>query len=285
MTPFRPLALVLALCLAAPAQVMAATDSASSLAGPWRFTHARPAPWGEPLAGSADLTGQILVLAANHMQGPAPLDCGPARLETTTYPAEGLFQGGLPAPAEPLAQALGIGQFPVAGVRVTCDKGMFEFHRADADTLLLGLDNRVWTLSRAAGAQARADSPAGRVEGLLERHFQGPMGFDQATAQAKTPFQSKALNRLVAAYLARPRPQDEVPPINGDPYTDSQEYPVRFAVGAARVHQEQAWVPVRFADAWSHRTLTFELVREDGAWRLDDLDYGQGGRLSALLRE
>jgi len=115
------------------------------------------------VAGSADLTGQILVLAANHMQGPAPLDCGPARLEATSYPAAGLFQGGLPAPAEHSAKTLGIGRFPVAGVRVTCDKGVFEFHQVDVDTLLLGLDNRVWTLSRAAGAQARADSPAGRV--------------------------------------------------------------------------------------------------------------------------
>lgn len=285
MTGFRSLALALTLCLAASAPATGATASASSLTGPWRFTHATSAPWGEPLAGSADLTGQILVLAANHMQGPAPLDCGPARLEATSYPAAGLFQGGLPAPAEHSAKTLGIGRFPVAGVRVTCDKGVFEFHQVDVDTLLLGLDNRVWTLSRAAGAQARADSPAGLVEGLLERHFKGPMGFDQATAQAKTPFQSEALNRLVAAYLARPRPQDEVPPIDGDPYTDSQDYPVRFAVGAARIRQDQARVPVRFADAWSHRTLTFELVWEDGDWRVDDLDYGQGGRLSTLLRQ
>lgn len=285
MTGFRPFALVLTLCLAASAPTLGATASASSLVGPWRFTHATSAPWGEPLAGSTDLAGQTLVLTARYMQGSSPLNCGSARLEATAYPAAGLFLGGLPAPAEPAAQTLGIGRFPVAGVRVTCDKGVFEFHRADADTLLLGLDNRVWTLSRAAGAQARADSPAGRVEGLLERHFKGPMGFEETTAQAKTPFQSKALNRLVAAYLARPRPQDEVPPINGDPYTDSQEYPVRFAVGAARIRQDQARVPVRFADAWSHRTLTFELVREDGAWRVDDLDYGQGGRLSTLLRQ
>ena len=110
MTGFRPLALVLTLCLAASAPTIGATASASSLAGPWRFTHATSAPWGEPLAGSTDLAGQTLVLTARYMQGPAPLNCGPARLEATAYPAAGLFQGGLPAPAEPSAQTLGIGQ-------------------------------------------------------------------------------------------------------------------------------------------------------------------------------
>lgn len=257
--------------------------AADALTGSWRFTHAAAAPWGAPLAGGATLAGQTLILAPKRMQGPAPLDCGPARLEASAYPAEGLFQGNLPAPAKKQAQALGLGRFPVSGLRVTCGAGIFEFHRADADTLLLGLDNRVWTLSRAPGALAAADSPAGRVERLLETHFAGDMGFDAKSAAAKAAFQSQRLNQLVAAYLARPRPQDEVPPINGDPYTDSQEYPTRFAVGAARLQRDRAQVPVRFADALSRRSLTFELVRTGGVWQVDDIDYGHGDRLSTLL--
>jgi hypothetical protein len=254
--------------------------------GTWRFTHALPAPWGGALAGGADLAGKSLTFGPRAMAGPAPMDCAaPARLEPTSSPAEGLFQGGLPLPAKSGAQNLGFKVFPVPGLRVTCDKGLFDFHQADAHTLLLGLDNRVWSLSRTAGTRADAASPAGQVQTLLEQHFGGDMGFQAPTAEAKAPFQSKALNKRVATYLAKPRPQDEVPPINGDPYTDSQEYPTRFAVGAAQVQKNRARVPVQFSDAWRQRTLTFELVREEGAWRLDDVDYGQGGRFSALLQE
>lgn len=278
----RPaLSSLLALCLAAPALA-----EPSALAGAWRFTHALAAPWGAPLAGSAELTGKTLRLTPTSMAGPAPLNCGgPARLEATEVPAEGLFQGVLPAPATPAAQALGLAAFPVKGLRVSCDKGVFEFHQADADTLLLGLDNRVWTLSRATGARAPAHTPAGRVEALLERHFSGPRAMNAATAPTRAPFQTQRLNRLITAYLARPRSPDLVPPIDGDPYTDSQEYPTRFAVGAARVCRKRAQVPVRFADAWSQRTVIYELTRVKGGWRVDDLDYGQGGRLSALLRQ
>ncbi|MEW6677946.1 MAG: DUF3828 domain-containing protein [Pseudomonadota bacterium] len=273
------LGMALGLSLAIPAH---GTD----LAGTWRFTHALPAPWGAPLDGSASLGGKSLRLAAGRMQGPAPLDCAsPARLEATAQPAEGLFQGSLPSPALPGAQGLGFSRFPVQGLRVSCDKGVFEFHQADADTLLLGLDNRVWVLSRAPGALAPADSPAGRVQALLEQHFSGPMGFDAATAQAKAPFLSKALNHLMAAYLARPRAQDEVPPINGDPYTDSQEYPTRFAVGTAQHHAGGARVTVMLADGWRRHGITYELVRENGSWQLDDLDYGQGGRLRHGLQQ
>jgi hypothetical protein len=267
-------------CLASP---VLGKDDVTSMTGTWRFTHATAAPWGAPLVGGANLTGQTLILAAHRMQGPVPLNCGAAQLEATAYPAEGLFQGGLSASADKQAQNLGLAMFPVAGLRVSCDKGLFEFHQADPDTLLLGLDNRVWSLSRAPGVLSKADSPAGRVERLLESHFGGGMGFDAGSASTKASFQSKRLNQRIAAYLARPRPQDEVPPINGDPYTDSQEYPTRFAVGAAQIRKDRARVPVRYSDAWSQRTINFELVRAGGVWQVDDLDYGPGGRLSTLL--
>jgi hypothetical protein len=52
----------------------------------------------------------------------------------------------------------------------------------------------------------------------------------------------------MATYLTKPRPGNEVPPIDGAPYTDSQEYPTHM--------------PVRFADARSQRVVIFELVQE-----------------------
>lgn len=279
--PSLLLACLLNLVLVANAQA-----GSSPLNGTWRFTHALTAPWGAPVPGSAELKSQTLRLAEGTMQGPAPLDChDPARFQVTALPPEGLFQGNLPVPAKNAAQALGLSVFPVQGLRVSCDKGVFEFHQADANTLLLSLDNRVWSLSRAAGARAPANSPAGRVQALLEQHFSGPRAMDAANAPAKVPFQSRWLNRLIQVYLAKSRSPDLVPPIDGDPYTDSQEYPTRFAVGTARIRNGRARVPVTLADAWSRRVITYELVQVSGTWQVDDLDYGKGGRFSEFLKE
>ena len=40
---------------------------------------------------------------------------------------------------------------PVAGVSLTCDRGIFEYHVADAQSILVALDNVIWTLNRSAG--------------------------------------------------------------------------------------------------------------------------------------
>ncbi|MEF8716752.1 MAG: DUF3828 domain-containing protein [Candidatus Accumulibacter necessarius] len=254
----------------------------------WRITHTVTAPWA-PAAASPNMAqpawvGHALTFQTNAVRGPGVLTCGHAVIEPTHYPAEGLFQGSLPAPAATAARALGIMLLPLAGVRLTCDTGMFEFHRVDADTLLLGLDNQVFILSKAPGALAEANSPEGRVQRLLEAHFKGDMGFTPASTERKREWLSKRLKHRVAHYFAKPVSADEAPVINGDPFTDSQEYPTRFAVNKASVRGSSAEVPVRFADAYRNRNVTYRLVRERGVWRLDDLVYEQGEALQGLLK-
>lgn len=253
----------------------------------WRITHTVTAPWA-PAAPSSNVAppwvGHALTFQTNAVRGPGVLTCGHAVIEPTHYPAEGLFQGSLPAPAATAAQALGIMLLPLAGVRLTCDTGVFEFHRVDAETLLLGLDNQVLTLSRAPGALAEANSPEGRVQRLLEAHFKGDMGFTPASTKSKQDWLSMRLKQRLALYFAKPVSADEVPVINGDPFTDSQEYPTRFAINEASVSGSSADVPVRFADAYRNRNVTYRLVRERGAWRLDDLLYEQGETLQGLLK-
>jgi hypothetical protein len=255
----------------------------------WRVTHSRLAPWyvADPstLSAQPDLTGRMLTIAADALRGPGMLDCAPTRVERIEVPAEGLFEGNLPGPAENSARALGFSTFPVAGIRVTCANAGFDFHFADAESLLFGLDNRVWFLSRAPGATAAPDSPPGVVQRLLETHFGGDLGFTPASVAAKSTFLSAALRRAMDAYFARPFPEDEAPDIDGDPFTDSQEYPARFAVGAAAEEGGFARVPVRFADGWREYTLEYRLVQEDGGWRLDDVTDGTGASLRALLQD
>ena len=252
--------------------------------GEWRWTHSVAAPWAQGPVPAPEWVGRTLTLDGDRMRGPDPLNCGGARVESLLMPHEGLFQGGLPVPVERSAQALGVGPPPVPGWRVTCDTGVFDFHRVDEETAVIGLDNRIWTLSRAPGTRAHPDSPSGRVQSFLERHFAA----DPATAlrdfAARRTWWSRGLSRLIERYNARaPRP-DEVPAINGDPFTDSQEYPTRFSVGRARVQAHRASVPVTFADALQRRVLVYRLVREGGQWALDDIDYGRGEHLRQALR-
>jgi hypothetical protein len=51
---------------------------------------------------------------------------------------------------------------------------------------------------------------------------------------------------LSCSVFARPVPSDEAPVINGDPFTNSQEYPPGFTVGAVLRVGSRATVPVRF---------------------------------------
>ena len=77
---------------------------------------------------------------------------------------------------------------------------------------------------------------------------------------------------------------DEVPPINGDPFTYSQEYPSRFTLGRPGADAAQAVVPVSFSDGSRTRRVDYVLRRDGGGWRVDDLRYDDGGTLRGLLR-
>jgi hypothetical protein len=81
----------------------------------WRITHTVTAPWA-PAAPSPNMAqrwvGHALTFQTNAVRGPGVLTCGHAVIEPTHYPAEGLFQGSLPAPAATAAQALGIMLLP-----------------------------------------------------------------------------------------------------------------------------------------------------------------------------
>jgi hypothetical protein len=261
-----PWALALTLC----------TPLAHGAETSWRFTHsmAFTGPEPQPPKDKTGLTGRSLRIDDGKLIAPHPFTCESAKWETLQAPAEGLFEGALAAPAKEAAQALGIVTLPATLRRVTCSNAGFDFIQADDETLLTALDHRIWSLSNTPGTRAKADAPEGVVQSLLEAHFAADRGFLPRLVANKNRWMSTALRKAIATYFAKPRPQDEVPPIDGDAFTDSQEGPTRFAVGAARSedgNQKRAEVVVRFADAWSTKRLTYALVREPAGWKVDDI--------------
>jgi hypothetical protein len=261
-------------------------DAAQALQGDWRIVRGVPAPWAPDAPFDADVIGRQLTFGAHDVLGPGVLACAGATYETTLTTAEGVFQGALPAPAHEHAAALGLIDMPVLGLRVSCDSGVFDFHQVDDDGLLFALDNVVWTLDRSPGARAVDGAPEAQVQALLERHFAGDMGFEADTVARKRDLLDPALGVAIDAWLARPASDDEAPVINGDPFTDSQEYPTRFVVGQASFDDAAAQVPVLFSDGRRERGVTFVLQRaNDGLWRVADVRYEDGSTLAGLLAE
>ncbi len=149
--------------------------------------------------------------------------------------------------------------------------------RAFVPVLLLAL----WPA--AVSAQRAGGSPADVAHAFYRYHFVHDMAFTRAAVRHRARWLSPDLLVLCRAYFARPSPVDEPPEIEGDPFTDSQEYPSAFRVGAATVAGDTALVPVTFSwPAGDRREVTVVLVGA-GAWKIADVRYASGSSLSREL--
>lgn len=272
-------ALLAALALGPAVSIQAAPDSEAG-AGAWRLADGVVAPWADhAVAPDPALRGREVRFEPGRVVAPHPIGCDGARYEWRFPPPEGLFEGNLPAPAVEAAGRLGIAPGPVPTLRTTCTNAGFDFHRDDRGNLLLGLDNVVWRLAPAG----RGDSPADVVLALLSSHFTHDMAFTADSVRLKQAFLSMALRARIDAYLAVPGSPDEAPLINGDPFTDSQEYPDRFTLGTAETRGDARIVPVRFADDVARHRVDYLLVQEGGRWVVDDLVDGRQQSFRDLL--
>ncbi|MGA2382487.1 MAG: DUF3828 domain-containing protein [Gemmatimonadales bacterium] len=132
-------------------------------------------------------------------------------------------------------------------------------------------------------AQQPAARPADVVRTFYRFHFAHDMAFTRSAVRRREGWLSSDLLALCRAYFAASSPTDEVPEIDGDPFTDSQEYPASFRVGAARVAGDTAQVPVTFSwKAGDRRVVTVVLVaRRD--WKIADVRYERGETLRGEL--
>jgi len=247
----------------------------------WRIQGGRVAPWAPPGTRVDPVyEGREVRFQASQVVAPHPIACDGARYEWLFGGAEGLFEGNLPAPAAQAASRLGLEGASIATMRVSCSNAGFDFHRTSGGDLLLGLDNVVWTLRPVQPAA----TPAEIVQELLVTHFTHDMGFTRESVARKRGFLSAALQAAISRYFAAPTSPDVVPAIDGDPFTDSQEYPDRFTLGAARSTPAGTVVPVHVADASSKRRVDYRLVRAGTRWVVDDVVDERGLSLRTLLR-
>jgi hypothetical protein len=66
---------------------------------------------------------------------------------------------------------------------------------------------------------------------------------------------------------------------NGDPFTDSQEYPKNFRIGKAKVTKSTASIKVIFPSDVAAKWVIVELKLEGTAWKVCNIHYQDGGNL------
>jgi len=123
----------------------------------------------------------------------------------------------------------------------------------------------------APATKAPAVAPADAVKAFYKFHFAHDMAFTQKNVDARKAWLSPGLLGLLSAELKKPVKPDDVPDIEGDPFTDSQEYPSSFQVGEATVQADKASVPVTFVWPAEKKGATVKLIIVSGEWRIDDI--------------
>ncbi len=274
MHPHRSLSLVVLLGLASAVRAQVAANEEL------RLVATLPSPWGAPLAKPYP-AGTPLHVAKQALQGPQPLTCTDGRYIFLHTPAAGLFEGNLPNPPEQSAQALGLPQ-GVVTQRISCPNAGFDIHRAADGRAWIGLDNAVLRWDRVSIDA----SPEATVQSLLVQHFANGMSLSTQSIESQSAWLSPTLTERFQSWFAREVPSDEVPELNGDPFTDSQEPPDRFELAAARVQGAYAELTVTFSgEAMQAYPVQFLLTRTQGVWRIEDLRYRDGELLSRLLAQ
>lgn len=100
---------------------------------------------------------------------------------------------------------------------------------------------------------------------------------------AKKRWLSNTLFAALMAERARSAKSTNVPYINGDPFTDTQEHPKSFSVASSECKKTEATVKVVFPDRPDKRWVVLLLVLQNNDWKIDDVMYEDGSRLSANL--
>jgi hypothetical protein len=135
-----------------------------------------------------------------------------------------------------------------------------------------------------ADDRAPAASPGGSVQSFYAFHMAHGMGFSPEAVSRRAEWLSPDLVAACRRYFSRPSSPDEVPPIDGDPFTDSQEYPTGFKVEKVRMAGGVATVAVSFSGPEGRKgSVHLALVQAKGAWLVNDVLYVSGPSFRKLL--
>jgi len=114
-------------------------------------------------------------------------------------------------------------------------------------------------------------SPRAAVHDFYTYHFAHDMAFTAEGVEQRAAWLAPDLLALCRIYFAHPPPPDEAPMIDGDPFTDSQEYPTSFEVHRERTVGPFARVSVTFVGPSFRRIVEVRLTRTGSSWLITDV--------------
>ena len=109
------------------------------------------------------------------------------------------------------------------------------------------------------------ETPQALLEAFYEPYFSGSFSEDESQ------FRSHALQALYDNDVELAG-EGEMGAISFDPYIDGQDYDItELLIGTPAIAGDAATVDVTFRNFGEPRALTYELVLEDGGWKIDDV--------------
>lgn len=124
--------------------------------GSWEVIGARIAPWwdGKGEEPAPDATMTKFKLTADASTGPDIVTCAKPKYAVNMRPERWLFEGNLPDPLKDAA-ALGFKDASITVLSFSCAEDnrdvSLDFPMIDDDTIMLGLDNVLYTFKRVRG--------------------------------------------------------------------------------------------------------------------------------------
>lgn len=136
-----------------------------------------------------------------------------------------------------------------------------------------------------AAFAASVASPKVIVDEFYKYHFSHDMAFTPEAVQQRAAWLTPALKDACRVYFGLPSDPDEVPDIDGDPFTGSQEYPDAYSTGPAEVKDDTARVPLTFTWKEDHHTTNGVAILKnvEGHWLIDDVEFPDQDSIRKLL--
>lgn len=120
------------------------------------------------------------------------------------------------------------------------------------------------------------------VGSLYKGHFSRSQRWDLTLKRERARFTASLLRMLDEDMAAQAATPNEVVGLDYDPLTNSQEAMDSYKVGAARLEEGKALVPVELHIGQFRSTLTIHLASVDGRWRVSNIQDEEGDLVTTL---
>jgi hypothetical protein len=126
----------------------------------------------------------------------------------------------------------------------------------------------------------------GIVKSFYRKHLAaGNTSYTERNILAKRKWLSKPLFDALVAERKKSAKSDSAPYLNGDPFTDSQEYPSSFSIDTFDCRKAETTVKVTFTNQPETKWVIVKLVLQNHQWKIDNVFYQDGNNLFANLRK